>query len=437
MGLVLLIFTATYILIAARRLRLLPIGRPAGALIGACAMVALGALDPPWGLRPEEAFAAVEPNTIGLLLGMMLLAAALEEAGFFERLATAITRRRLSPVALLYVITLGSGILSALLVNDSVCVMATPLVARVAQEAGLPRVPYLLALAMGANAGSALTVAGNPQNMLVSRLADISYRGYLREAGPAALLALLATAGTLHLLLARRLREGATAAAALTETALSPAAATPSPADTTPSSGPDTSPKPPARDARLALACLVGVSVLFILGANLAWAALGAGAVVILLRRRDATALFARVEWTVLVFFAGLFVVVAALQKTALPERALDAAGAYLPADPALGLVSLSGLLTIASQIVSNVPIILLAEPWIRTLPDPHTAWLATAIATTLAGNLTILGSVANIIVIETAGAQSEIGFRAHARIGIPVTLVSLAVALAWLLLTR
>lgn len=418
MGPVLVVFVATYILIAARRLSVLPIGRPAGALLGACGMVALGALIPPAGLTPAEAFAAIEPNTIGLLLGMMLLAAALDDAGFFERLAAAVTRRRLSPVALLHTITVSAGLLSALLVNDSVCVMATPLVDRLARRAGLPRVPYLLALAMGANAGSALTVAGNPQNMLVAHLSGISYRGYLREAGPAALLALLATAGTLHVLFARRLRT----------------AAEPAPA---PASAPAPAPARLDRDALLALLCLAGVSLLFVLGASLAWAALGAAAVVMLLRRRDAQPLFARVEWTVLVFFAALFVVVAGLQKTGLPEQALRATGPYLPADPALGLAGLAGLLAVASQLVSNVPIIMLAEPWIRTLPDPHTAWLATALSTTLAGNLTILGSVANIIVIESAGAQGEIGFRAYARVGVPVTLASTAAALGWLLLTR
>src|SRR5262245_51062165 len=171
-----LVFAAPSALIAARRLSILPIGRPAGALAGACGMVTLYALRPRWGISPEAAFAAVEPNTIGLLLGMMLLSAALAEAGFFERAAAWVTDRRLSPVALLYGVTLSAGILSAFLVNDPVCVMLTPLVDRTARRAGLDRIPFLLALAMGANAGSAMTLAGNPQNMLVAHLSGISYR---------------------------------------------------------------------------------------------------------------------------------------------------------------------------------------------------------------------------------------------------------------------
>ncbi|WP_438014300.1 SLC13 family permease [Sorangium sp. So ce315] len=414
---VLLVFAATYVLIAARRLSILPIGRPAGALAGACAMVLLNALDPGAGLTPHEAFAAVEPNTIGLLLGMMLLAASLDLAGVFERAAAWIARRNLSPARLLYLVTLGSGLASAVLLNDSVCVMLAPLVDRIARRAGLDRVPYLLALAMGANAGSALTLAGNPQNMLVGHLSGISYRAYLLEAGPAALVGLAVTAVTLHLLLRRRL-----AAPALP-----------------PEPEPEPAPPPPgARPSALVpLACVAVVSVLFVLGANLAWTAIGGATAAILLHRRDANGLFDRVSWTVLVFFGALFIVVAGLQKTGMPEQALRAASPFLPAGPTMGILGLSIAMLVGCQIVSNVPFILLAESYIQSQPDPHLAWVATALVSTLAGNLTLLGSVANIIVVESVGAEREIGFRAYARVGVPVTLASTAAALLWLLLVR
>ncbi|WP_437923979.1 SLC13 family permease [Sorangium sp. So ce291] len=421
---VLLVFAATYVLIAARRLSLLPIGRPAGALAGACAMVLLSSLDPGAGLTPHEAFAAIEPNTIGLLLGMMLLSASLDLAGVFELAAAWVARRDLSPVRLLYLVTLGAGLASAVLLNDSVCVMLAPLVDRTARRAGLDRVPYLLALAMGANAGSALTLAGNPQNMLVGHLSGISYRAYLLEAGPAALIGLAVTAVTLHLLLRRRI-----------------AARTPprDPAlDSAPDSALDSAPPPGARPSALVpIACLAVVSVLFVLGANLAWTAIGGATAAILLHRRDATGLFERVSWTVLVFFGALFIVVAGLQKTGMPEQALRAASPFLPSGPTLGIVGLSIAMLVGCQIVSNVPFILLAESYIRSQPDPHLAWVATALVSTLAGNFTLLGSVANIIVVETVGAEREIGFRSYARVGVPVTLASSAAALLWLLLVR
>ncbi|MGK4003403.1 SLC13 family permease [Sorangium sp. So ce1036] len=415
---VLLVFVATYILIAARRLAILPIGRSAGALAGACGMVLLSALIPGAGLTPDEAFAAIEPNTIGLLLGMMLLSASLDATGVFERAAAWVARRDLSPVRLLYVVTLGSGLASAVLLNDSVCVMLAPLVDRTARRAGLDRIPYLLALAMGANAGSALTLAGNPQNMLVGHLSGISYRDYLLEAGPAALIGLAVTAVALHLLLRRRI--AARAAPPAIEPVWEPAP---------PSGG-----RP---SALVPLACLAVVSVLFVLGANLAWTAICGAAAAILLHRRDAGGLFARVSWPVLLFFGALFIVVAGLQKTGMPEQALRAMSPLLPSGPTLGVVGLSLALLVGCQIVSNVPFILLAESYIQSQPDPHLAWIATALISTLAGNFTLLGSVANIIVVETVGAEREIGFRSYARVGVPVTLASCAATLLWLLLAR
>ncbi|WP_437313714.1 SLC13 family permease [Sorangium sp. So ce385] len=453
---VLLVFAATYILIAARRLSILPIGRPAGALAGACAMVFLSAIEPGAGLTPHEAFAAVEPNTIGLLLGMMLLSASLDVAGVFERAAAWVARQNLSPVRLLYLVTVGAGLASAVLLNDSVCVMLAPLVDRTARRAGLDRVPYLLALAMGANAGSALTLAGNPQNMLVGHLSGIPYRTYLLEAGPAALIGLAVTAVMLHLLLRRRIAVQAPAPAPAPASATpapasatpaaaspAPAAASPAPAaaSAAPASAPESAAPAPAGGARpsalVPLACIAVVSVLFVLGANLAWAAIGGATAAILLHRRDANGLFDRVSWTVLVFFGALFIVVAGLQKTGMPEQALRAASPYLPAGPTMGVLGLGIAMLVGCQIVSNVPFILLAESYIRSQPDPHLAWIATAVVSTLAGNLTLLGSVANIIVVETVGAEREIGFRSYAKVGVPVTLASTAAALLWLLLVR
>ncbi|MDI3288958.1 SLC13 family permease [Polyangium sp. 15x6] len=409
----LVVFTATYVLIAFRRLSLLPIGRPAGALTGACLMVVLASIEPRWGIDTKAAFAAVEPNTIGLLLGMMLLAAALAEAGFFEMAASFLLQRRPSPVGLLYGTTIASGVLSAVLVNDPVCVLFAPVVDATARKAGLPRVPYLLALAMGANAGSAMTLAGNPQNMLVAHLSGLSYRSYLMRGGPAGFLALLVTAATLHLLFRKQLRP--TSAASIDA---------------------DASPAPRSRsELALALVVLLGVSIAFLAGANLAFAALTGAAALLVLRRRDPASLFSSVTWTVLVFFGALFIVAAAFQRTGLVDEALAAARPFIPAERGAAMASLSAMFALGCQVVSNVPFILLAEPMIRTLPDPTLAWTVTAMATTLAGNLTLLGSVANIIVVEAAHAEDEIGFVTYLRAGLPVTVVSMVVAIGYLLL--
>lgn len=408
-----LIFALTYVLIAGRRLSILPIGRPAGALAGACAMVALSAVHP-LGLTPGEAFAAVEPNTIGLLFGMMVIAASVADAGLFDRAAAWVAEERPSPVKLLYGVTFGSGVLSALLLNDSVCLLLAPLVDAMARRARLNRVPYLLALAMGSNAGSAMTLAGNPQNMLVAKLSGISYRAYVLRAGPAGLLALGATAVVLHLLMRSR----------LTSNTASPS----EPAEVVAAA------QTPGTRRWVPIVCLVWVSLLFLLGASLAWSALFGAALAILLRGRDPKPLFDRVSWTVLVFFAALFIVVAGLQKAGAPAAAFAALSPHLPQGPKQAILGLTASLLVGCQIISNVPFILLVEPLLRAQPDPTLAWVVTAVVSTLAGNLTLLGSVANIIVLEEARAEHEIGFRAYLKVGVPVTVVSTAVALAWLL---
>jgi Na+/H+ antiporter NhaD/arsenite permease-like protein len=412
---VLAIFVATYVLIAARRLHVVPIGRPGAALAGATAMVALSVVSPRWGLSPVEAFAAVEPNTIALLLGMMLLAASLGEAGFFELGTDWLLGRQFSPTALLYVVTLASGILSAFLVNDSVCLLLAPLVDGVARKAGRARAPYLLGLAMGSNAGSALTLAGNPQNMLVAHLSGISYREYLLRAGPSAAAALLTTSAVLHYVFRAELA---------------------APSVPLISSLPRYEVHPSRWRLAVALSCTALVSVLFLAGGNLAWSALGGASLMMLLRGRAPERLFDAVGWTVLLFFGALFIVVAALQKTGVLADALAVAAPLFPTTRAGGLASLGTVLMLGCQVVSNVPFILLAAPWIRGLPDPHFAWIATALFSTLAGNLTLLGSVANIIVIEATSAESDIGFVRYLKVGVPVTIASSVVAGAILLMS-
>jgi Na+/H+ antiporter NhaD/arsenite permease-like protein len=397
---ILAIFALTYAGITARRVALLPIGRPSVALVGACALVIAGAFAGPVGLSPDEALAAVEPHTLTLLFGMMVVAAGFGAAGFFDWATAFLTRRVRSRAALLWLTTFGSGLLSAALLNDAVCLLATPLVVRLARETRTALHPLLFAVAMGSNAGSALTLSGNPQNMLVARLSDLSYRGYLVEAALPALVALTLTAAALHLIHRRAL-------------------AVPDPEATL-----EVEPTPIDRKLLAAtIVALAGVVAANLAGASLAWSALVGASVVLIAGGVHAERLLARVDWSVIVFFAGLFVVVAALQKTGLPAEWLGALGGDR------SLLVLVIVLAVGSQIVSNVPLILLLAPYIRSFPDPDHAWSVTALVTTLAGNLTLLGSVANIIVMEQA--RVRLGFWEYLRIGVPVTVVSTAAAVA------
>jgi len=397
---IVLLFALTYAGIAARRLAPLPIGRPAVALVGACLLVMAGTLAGPAGLSPDEALAAVEPHTIALLFGMLVLAAGLGAAGFFDWATAALAQRVRSRGALLWLVTCGSGLCAALLLNDAVCLLATPFVVRLARQTRTALPPLLLGVAMGANAGSALTLSGNPQNMLVARLSGLGYRDYMAHAALPALVALVLTAAILHLLHRHAL-------------------AAPSSDD-----GPTIAPTP-LRPRRLAATgvALAGVIVANLAGASLAWSALVGAAAVLVAARDEAPRLLEEVDWSVLLLFAALFVVVAALQKTGLPARWLAAAGG------GRSLLILVLVLAIGSQVVSNVPLILLLEPYVHSFPRPGQAWALTALVATLAGNLTLLGSVANIIVMERG--RVRLGFWQYLRAGVPVTTVTTAAAVA------
>ena len=179
------IFCLTYLLISGRQLKILPLNRPAAALLGAVLMVGCRVM------TPQEAYRSVDYDTLVLLLGMMIISAYLFLAGFFDWAADAILRYARTPKALLLYLVATSGALSALLVNDSICLMLTPLVVAVMVRGGLPLRPYLLALAMSANLGSVATLVGNPQNMIIGHLSGIPFLRFSASLAPVALAGLV------------------------------------------------------------------------------------------------------------------------------------------------------------------------------------------------------------------------------------------------------
>jgi len=408
-GLVIAIFALTYVLIAVQRLRVLPIGRPAGALLGATLMVTVGAL------TPEEAYEAVDHDTIALLFGMMVIIASLAATGFFEAASDAVLRAARTPVRLLVSVSLLAGVLSAFMVNDTVCLFMTPVVVAACRRASLPMGPYLIALATSANIGSAATLVGNPQNMLVGSMSGISFSTFLAWAGPAAAVALLVNAGLL--VLAYRRRVGAAFGADADDH------------------------RPPLttcdrRRMTLVLVVVAAVIIAFFAGAHLGTATLAGAAFLVVARRRDGSETFARVDWSLLVFFVGLFIVVAALRQTGLVDDAWQAAAPALGYDTTPGLAGFVGFATVGSNVVSNVPMVLLTGPYLPLLGEPDLGWVLLAYVTTVAGNLTLVGSVANIIVAEGAGPHYELGFFEFLRFGLVSTLITLAVGVPIILAT-
>lgn len=397
----LLIFVGTYLLIATRRFPALPIGRVAGALLGALLMVAAGVL------TPAQSYAAIDHDTILLLFGMMLLMVYLERGGLFERLVAGALALARTPGQLLALVAALAAGLSALLVNDAVCLLLTPVVIRLCDRAALPLLPYLLAICTSANIGSAATLVGNPQNMIIGSMSGLGFGEFAALAGPPALVGVAINAALLWLYYRRRLPAGA----------LPPA----------PTGG--GAPLDP-----LVLPVVLGVAAGFLAGLHLGYTAL-AGALAFVVRdRRRPVDVLQRVDWPILVFFCGLFVVVRGLAATGLVDDAWASLAPTHVSDPA-GLTAFSALLLVGSNLVSNVPMVLLAGPQIAGLDDPRLAWVTMALVTTVAGNLTLLGSVANLIVAEQARERHDIGFFEYLRFGLVSTLVVLPVvtALLWL----
>lgn len=402
--LAILIFAFTYLLISGRRLKVFPLNRPAAALLGAVLMVATGVM------TPEQVYRAVDYDTLVLLLGMMLISAYLFLAGFFDWAADWILRKARSPQALLLFLILTSGILSALLVNDTICLMLTPLVVAVMIRGNLPLPPYLLALAMSANLGSVATLVGNPQNMIIGHLSQIPFMRFSLSLLPVACVGLGIQFAVLRFGF-RRILDTAV---------IKPASVGTRPLD------------------RRLLGITAGVLLLvfggFVAGYNLAWTALAGGALLMVLARRDTHEVLKLVDWHLLVFFAALFVVVDALNQTGLPDQIYDGVRGIFGLGPTVQAWNLAWFAALGSNIFSNVPFVLIAGKWIGNFAEPELMWKVLALATTFAGNLTILGSVANIIVVESARGHVEVGFWDYAKFGIPITILTTLAGIALLL---
>ena len=403
--LAIVIFSITYLLISGRRLKILPLNRPAAALLGTVLMVACGIL------TPEQAYRAVDYDTLVLLLGMMLISAYLYLAGFFDWAADWILRKAKTPRALLLYLILTSGILSALLVNDTVCLMLTPLVVTVIVRGKLPLPPYLLALAMSANLGSVATLVGNPQNMIIGHLSHISFLHFSISLLPVAIVGLAIQYGVLAFGFRRMLDQAVI-------------------------HRPEEQVRPMNRRLlTLTLTVLALVFAGFVAGLNLSWTALAGGALVMVAARRDTHEVLKLVDWHLLVFFAALFVVVEGLNGTGLPDQIHNRVQPVFGTSATSQAWNFAWFSALGSNIFSNVPFVLVAGKWIGSFADPVLMWKVMALATTLAGNLTNLGSVANIIVVESARAHVEVGFWDYARFGIPVTILTIAVGMLILLM--
>jgi Na+/H+ antiporter NhaD/arsenite permease-like protein len=394
-----LIFVATYTVVALGRLPFFRLDRTGAALLGASLMVASGTLSLP------EAYRAIDFDTITLLLGMMIVVAHLRLSGFFSVATGFVAREARAPVILLGGIVAVSGVLSAFLVNDTVCLMLTPLVIEIARRLDRDPVPFLLAVAMASNIGSVATITGNPQNMMIGSFSRIAYADFAAALAPVAAMGL----GIALLLLAiahrHALRGAVTLPVNALKTRVSPA---------------------------LLVTSLVATGAAitgFFLGIAPAKVAIVIGALLLLHPIKPAR-IYREIDWSLLLLFVGLFIVLAGAEKALLtPDIRHWVQSAGLARASVLALIA-----AILSNAVSNVPAVLALAPFIHDLSEPSKAWLVLAMASTFAGNFTILGSVANLIVVEGARRQGvEIPFWAYFRVGAPLTLATIVLGLWWL----
>lgn len=355
-------------------------------------------------LSPEQGLHSIDYATIVLLFAMMVVVAGLHLAGFFEWI-TDIVIAHVRPGWLLPVVIFTSGVLSAFLVNDIVCLLMAPLVMRISRQFRRRATPYLLALATSSNIGSTATITGNPQNMLIGSLSKIPYLDFLAHLGPVALIGLFLDWAILYLIYFRSAKPA-----------------------------PQLSPEEPSfarPESHLVFPVLVALAVLagFVAGLSPALVAAVGAAAILLHPRYPSKHVYEEVDWSLLVFFIGLFLIVGGAEQSGIARELLSAAERFNLHNRWI----FSGAVIFLSNVVSNVPAVMLLKDLASNFGDAHHFWFKLAMTSTLAGNLTITGSVANIIVVEKARQESPVSFGEYLKAGIIVTASTVAVGMIWL----
>jgi Na+/H+ antiporter NhaD/arsenite permease-like protein len=396
----LIIVALTYIGIALGEFQPLRANRTTLTLIGVGALLIFRQI------TFEQIGGFLNLDTLVLLFGMMIINANLQLAGFFRLAGSVILRWTNGPRSLLTLEILVAGVLSALFLNDTICLMLTPLILDITLSAKRNPLPYLIALATASNIGSVATLTGNPQNMIVGMASHISYVDFALALTPVALLGL----GSIWLVLVL----------------FYPEEFKPGKFETIPELNPHVF-RPLLYKSLLVT---FGLLVAFISGVPIAEAAFVAGCILLLTRRVKPNKVLAAVDTDLLLFFGALFIVSGALESSGLLIPLFSFVRAWVDG----GALTLSSVTVVLSNLVSNVPAVLLLRSLVGTLSNPHAGWLTLAAASTLGGNLTLLGSVANLIVAETAARRGvKLTFWEYTKPGLVITLISLVLGISWI----
>jgi Na+/H+ antiporter NhaD/arsenite permease-like protein len=402
--LILLIFILTYIFVAIQNIPGLKIDRPAGVVIGSTLLILTGLL------TIREAYSFIDWDVITFLFGMMVMIAYLEFAGFFEYVAYWLVKGSHSTSGLLRATIISSALLSAFFVNDTICLLFTPIILKSTRLLKLNPVPYLIAIAAASNIGSALTITGNPQNMYIGIQSSIPFLRFSLFMLPPVLVGL----GLLYVIIGLINRK-----------------------DINNNQLPLLEMNRPELKNLLTyktMSALAVTLILFIIGIGYPLAALVGASIIFVIGGVPHRYVLKEVDWTVLLFFAGLFIVMGAFEKAGYMTELLAFASRYVSHTNLGGFLGMSALTAALSNIVSNVPAVILMKPLIQHLAGGERLWLLLAMASTFAGNLTLIGSVANLIVAEKAQARGvRLGFIEYLKVGLPVTALTIIVGTLWL----
>nr|AOW69284.1 low silicon 2-like 2 [Didymoeca costata] len=464
------VFVLAWLLIVKERWSFMPVGRTAGSMIMAVVTVVVQTLE------PEEAFLAIEYGTLALLWGMMVLVEYLKDDALFDMFINKffINNKNLSPTKLLWLLSMTDACMSALFTNDTMCIALTKTICYVCTQRGYHPGPQMVMIAMAANVGSAATLIGNPQNAIIAALSGVPFAKFLAYSFPAMLVCIFINTFALALWYKSDLAENTAFAAAAKEKMAEAGVYGGDGAENTPLIGDskdeldsyvDTEgnkicclgPFKKETNRKLFRYCLLLTITLtlaaFLANLDIGWVAAGGGCFAMFLdaviNHKSPERIFARVNWELLVFFSGLFIVIEGLQQTMIPGQLLDHLEAAMNVETVAGVCAFTVIITVGCNIFNNVPLTLLVglaysdcyvdpetgesvcEAFMESIGDPDLAWILLAWVATVSGNLTLMGSVANLIVAEEGKHYFEMSFTYYSKFGFPITIVTLFVGVA------
>ncbi len=370
------------------------------SLIGASALIVLNEMN------LGKAFSLIDIDTIVLIFAMMIININLRLAGFFNIITNKVITYSKSPKQLLIILTFSSGILSSLFLNDTIVIMFTPMIIEIVLHLRRNPIPYLIALATSSNIGSAATIVGNPQNMIIGIQSGMSFIKFMFYMFPISIICLILVVLVISLIYRKEFKNEKFEENFISEPKIY---------------------KPLFIKSTVVLSIML---IAFLIGFPVAITALAASSTLLITRRIKPERVFLEVDFSLLIFFSCLFII--SHQTNYLLNSVVKISDLQFFSEKRI--INIAIISSVLSNLISNVPAVLMLSPIIKEMINPEKIWLTLALSSTFAGNLTLLGSVANLIVVEMARKRGvNVKFVEYLKSGIIITLLSLVLGVLWL----